>query len=110
MERQPHLRVPREEFFDQPPRQGEQGYNERWTPAELEEYKRQQRGLERMVYAQEKINLEQEIRLCTLRAGSLIVAQRECADLVKEYMRRVPRSPLFGVSAMFFFVFFSIFN
>ena len=98
MESQPHVRVPNECFFDQPPRPGEPGFDSEFTPIELRRYIQQQRVLEKAVAANEKFNIEQQMKLCAIHAGSLWNAKKDCAELIQEYTRRLKVSPEYGVS------------
>ena len=106
MERQPHVRVPHEAFFDQPPRAGEVGYDDLYTNTiDLELYKKQQKALEIFVDAEEKKILLRKMTECALKAGNMWNAERQCADLVEEYSRRLPHAPQFGVRNFNFFNF-----
>mmetsp|Transcript_19252 Transcript_19252/g.32671 ORF Transcript_19252/g.32671 Transcript_19252/m.32671 type:complete len:126 (+) Transcript_19252:12-389(+) len=96
MDNQPHVRVPFEGFFDQPPRPGEVGYDSEYTPGELEQYKRQQKKLEQEVYAAEKRQLETALKTCILKSGSMWNAQVHCGDILQEYTRRLRYSTEFG--------------
>lgn len=108
MDNQPHVRVPFEGFFDQPPRPGEVGYDSEYTPGELEQYKRQQKKLEQEVYAAEKRQLETALKTCILKSRSMWNAQVHCGDILQEYTRRLRYSTEFGVCFLYFFVVFEV--
>ena len=101
MDKQPHVRVPNECFFDQPPRPGEPGYDSEYTPLDVRRYIQQQRVLEKAVAANEKFNLEEQLKRCAMRSGSLWNAERKCAELIDQYTRRLRHSSEYGVSKRF---------
>ena len=96
MDKQPHVRVPNECFFDQPPRPGEPGYDSEYTPLDVRRYIQQQRVLEKAVAANEKFNLEEQLKRCAMRSGSLWNAERQCGELIDQYTRRLRHSSEYG--------------